>query len=367
MHPPADFLDFLGNDTRPSSRSHPDNSIPVQVKSPFAAFLSQRNDESDVDDSDNEDVPTRASSRKRGRSHRSDTFRNIRKVTRRRHTSKSPELGCNKLPTAANQEDSDDTVVTLLTSQSRRSTIVASKTSRGFRGASPSPSENLASGSPYGGASDLDDSVQRNNDHVGSSLTENTTQPSHGGRVPSPALDWSVRTNTDNQRTHSRKGKEVGGSSPSMHPSPSRSNFGHPIQARKLSPGPAINIRVEIFVIAPCGSGNVIKKWPGGTLSDKKLSTIFDELSTLISRSDIERIHFKLKTLKKQDEMECLVERGDMAFFEFMIQSFDELITERKEAGEARVRMLLTPHLERQGRAIRAEIPRDSEINGHDW
>ena len=144
-----------------------------------------------------------------------------------------------------------------------------------------------------------------------------------------------------------------------MHPSPSRSQSGHPIQARNVQPGPAIKIGVEIFVIiAQWGSGHTIRKWPGG---------IFDDVSTLTSRSDIERINFTLKTQRKQDEVEGLVERGDMAIFEFMIQTFDERIKERKKAGDARFSILLEPHFEQQGGAVGAEVSRDSESDGKDW
>ncbi len=262
--PPADVI---GNDTRPPSRSHPGNIIPAQTKSPFGASSSQNDDDPDMDDNDEEYVPTRASSRKRGRSDGSGAFRSLRRPTKRMHTSMRPELDYNRSPTVTCEETSDDTVLPPLTSKSRRSTMVAMKHPPRFRGAFPSPPEILPLGSPNSSASDSEDSVQRQNDHVGSSLSENTSEPAHGGRARSPTVT------------------ELGGSSHPMQPLPSRSKSGHSIQARNVQP----NTRVEIFVIASCGSGDIIEKWRGGKLREQRLSTIFDEVSTLTSRSDIEK------------------------------------------------------------------------------
>ena len=130
--------------------------------------------------------------------------------------------------------------------------------------------------------------------------------------------------------------------------------------------GPSVKPSVEIFVIAVCNSRCTIKKWPGGTLKDKNLSTIFDEVSELTSGNEIQKIKFKLETLKKENNLECLIERGDVTIFEVMIQKLNDRMKERKKAGEGKFKILLEAIPEQQG-AEKAKVTQDSESDGELW
>ena len=147
----------------------------------------------------------------------------------------------------------------------------------------------------------------------------------------------------------------------SSRPDPSATIRASDVQVR-----PTAKPGVEIFVIASCGSRVIIKQWPGGTLKDKNLNTIFDEVLTVVSRNGIQRINFKLETLKKENGLECLIERDDTAVFEVMTQKFDERMKQRRKAGETRFKILLEADPEQQG-AAGAEVNEDSESDGDIW
>ena len=94
---------------------------------------------------------------------------------------------------------------------------------------------------------------------------------------------------------------------------------------------------VRNSVVASSGSQLTIKKRLGGTVSDKTLETIFNEVSIMIPEQTFQRIKFKLETLKKEDGMECLIEGDDEEVFELMIRMLKEHINGRsgrpKEIG----------------------------------
>lgn len=194
-----------------------------------------------------------------------------------------------------------------------------------------SPAETLTSGSPNCRSSNPKDLMQRKNDLPGSSISEQTLQPAHDERVPSLSVT-----------------EPSGHSTP---PSPSRSEHDHPIQVGN------VKTRVVVLVKASCDSGGKTERWRGGKIKEQRLSDIFDKLSTITSRSDIESINFTLKALGRQDEA-WSVDRGDMTVFDFMKQDFDEIIRQRKNEDH---RILLEPRLEQQGGGVGADVSRDSE------
>ena len=110
-------------------------------------------------------------------------------------------------------------------------------------------------------------------------------------------------------------------------------------QAESLRPEHALSSEQETFVIA---SGEIMK-YPGRILETEELDTIFDEVSTLISGNDLQKIHFKLETSERkivEVVMNSLVERGEMGCFRTTIQRFRRCIEESKEA----LRIVLEPH-----------------------
>lgn len=104
---------------------------------------------------------------------------------------------------------------------------------------------------------------------------------------------------------------------------------------------PAARPEVKILVVESSGPQTTIKKWPGGILRGRTLKSIFDEVSATFSAQTLQRIKFQLQALKKENGLECLIEREDDQVFEVMMRKFNERIKERKRAGETRFKLVL--------------------------
>ncbi len=236
----------------------------------------------------------------------------------------------------ADKADPDDTpMVPRSISQSRKSTITASVASHDSRSVSPPSSNNAPLGLPKDSALDAEESIERKNNQSRSSLDQNT-------RPSSPTSERGASRRTNNQPVQFSRGTELGSSNHfQMHSSPFQSRSDAGMQAINDQPDLAVKPEVEIFVIMLFGSRTIVEKCPNETLTDRIVYNIFDEVSTRISKSDIQGINFKLGTSKKEVELECLLERENMVIFEVMIQKFNERIEERKKAGETTFKMLL--------------------------
>lgn len=82
---------------------------------------------------------------------------------------------------------------------------------------------------------------------------------------------------------------------------------------------------------------------------DKKLDTVFDEVSAMISRNDVEKINFYLETLKKENDLDYDLERSETEAFELIIQIFGRRMRERRNAGEDSFKIFLQTEHEQQG------------------
>lgn len=206
--------------------------------------------------------------------------------------------------------------------------------------------------------------IQGTNDRARSSVSKNTTHRAHGTLPRSSTQGSSALGHIDNQRTPSSNGPELGESYHSqMAPSTSQPSSSAPTPARSGQAHLAAKPRVEIFVIAACR----IQKWPGGSIKDKELDTIFDEVSALISRNNIQSIKFKLEPLnQKETPLEYFIERSEKEAFELVIQRFAQRREERRKAGEARFTISLEPVFERQG-AAEAEAAQASQSDEDIW
>ena len=302
---------FFADSTGSSNTSHPENTNSAGTMCFHASPRTKDDGPNDVgknEDDEENDLSRRASSRKRRCSSQSDAVRGLSNSTKRRHISRSPDLDGNQSHTMADRADPDDTpMVPRSISQSRNFTITASVASHDSRSATPPSSNNSSLGLPKDTALDAEESIERKNNQSRSSLDQNTTHRARSisTRPSSPTSDRGAWRRTNDQ------------------------------------PDLAVKPEVEIFVIALFGSRMIIKKWPNETLTDMVLYNFFDEGSTRISRSDIQRVKFKLEALKKEDELEYLVERKDMVNLEVMIRKFNQRIKERKKAGETTLKMLL--------------------------
>ena len=100
---------------------------------------------------------------------------------------------------------------------------------------------------------------------------------------------------------------------------------------------------VGVFIVECSGPRITIKEWSGPSLRDRTLKSIFDEITTTFPGQPLQRIKFQLETLKKENDMECLIERDGDKIFEVMLQKFRKRVNERKSAGETKFKLYLEP------------------------
>ena len=260
------------------------------------------------------------SGQKRHHLRRSDSDNVVNEPVKRSRLSKPSELVSNQSHTITDKEDLASTpVLPRSTIQGRRSIILTFKASHGFL---ISPTETLPLVLP-----------DNNNTHSTSLQT--------------PTSDLDSLNDVNNQRDYPHKNVELGNSDSSR--SQTFQELDPSITAKADNAAPTMRPKVEIFVVASSGSQITIKKWSGGTLRGRTLKSIFNEVSTTFSERTLQRIKFQLQTLKKENRMECLIERDDDQVFEVMMQKFNERIKERKRAGETRFKLFLKPDYGIQG------------------
>ena len=172
--------------------------------------------------------------------------------------------------------------------------------------------------------------------------------------ISSPTLASGLEASNDlkDQPNHSRRNVQLGNSDSSKsQPGPSPRESSHPTtaQADPHTHTPAIRPKVDIRVVDTSSPRLDIKKWPGGTLKDRTLKSIFDDVSSMFSEQTLQTIKFKLQTLKKENGMECVIERDDDGAYDLMMQKFNERVRERVGAGETRFKLVLEPERGAQG------------------
>lgn len=341
------------------SRSHLGNASPAQATRPLAATAGARDDDTE-DEASN--TPRRLSGPKRRLLSQPDASLGTRKSTKRRHISESPEQCNNMPPTVAGEEDSDTLLVPRSRRKRRSSTFAASKVSHHIWNLSTSSSDTSPSGLSDDGTSESETLVQRKNPYARSSLSNNTAHCALDTLLPTPTLDFDTARRIDNPRAHPSTGTKVDDSNHSqVHPFACPPNSNASTRARTEQPSPAVKLRINIFVDASCGSHVDIKKWPDGRFKDKTPCAIFDQVSALIIRNDVKSIKLELKTLKKEHELNSIIERDDdVEAFEMILRKFNGRIRERKDAGETEFKMLLKPEFEQQG-AAEADVAQGSK------
>lgn len=360
---------LLAGSPGPPSKIHPGNVSPTQTRSSARVSL-EPNDEDpdddphkdqDYDEEDEEYVPGRASRRKRRRSSRSDAIQYASNSTKRMHTSNSPKLGSAGSSTMVGEDEDLVNMLVVPTSRNKSwrftnvayETVDASKAYHESRGADSSPSNTLPLDD---GTLIPEDSNQHKNDHARSFLSKSTTHHVHGILHPSSTSKTSGQKNFENQRTGSHDVVELSNSEPSAMPTPlSQPDSGPSAQKSNDQLGSAVKPSVEYLVVASWGAQTIIMDWPSGTLKDKNANTIFDEVSTMTTRNDIQTIGFRLETWKKTPKKswkrtskkekgpDFVIQRGHMAGFEVVRERLNGRMNERKKAGDARFRISLEP------------------------
>lgn len=285
-------------------------------------------DEDDGEEDDEEDEPTPPAGRKRSRPHRSDAFHGMSSSTKGRHL---PEI-----------------------ERSGRETRQQKRYRRMNRAA-------VTSGAA---AKDYNDN-QSESSYAQSLRSRGPSCDGHGPLLSFSTSDLGPSRNSDDRRADLPRGTDPDRFG--RHSSPSRQRRPSPAaQGRNDQPGPAVNRQVEILVISFRGSLATFKEYPGGSLKGKELHVIFDEVSKLMSRQEIQRIKFKLETSRKANDRKCIVERGDTNVFPLWRKAVKRQIKKCAHAGETRFKILLELDPDQQG-AEEAEDANHDESDEDYW
>ncbi|CAF9922684.1 MAG: hypothetical protein ALECFALPRED_002144 [Alectoria fallacina] len=102
-------------------------------------------------------------------------------------------------------------------------------------------------------------------------------------------------------------------------PSPSASSTGTREHSQNA---PEPGVQIQYFIIKARTTRLSYTRWPEGTLRDKTLGSIFDEVARYTSKTKIRKIRFKLDTSRA--EIEYPIRRGDENTFDDMKRDFDD-------------------------------------------
>ena len=116
----------------------------------------------------------------------------------------------------------------------------------------------------------------------------------------------------------------------------------------------AIDIRYSI--IASRIPRLVKRHWPIRSLSGKTVRNLFDEVSDFTSKSDIQRILFRLNL--SQADSEYTIQKDDHRTFEAMKDDFaDDIMADRKENGTIKFSIWLEPDPAEEGNQMDSRVP----------
>ena len=105
-------------------------------------------------------------------------------------------------------------------------------------------------------------------------------------------------------------------------------------------------IRVWYSVVVSKHPRHVVKSWPQGSIQNKSLSDVFDEVEVFISRKNVQRIDFRLTT--PQEERIFPVSRDDEDQYQRMRRVFSEVLRMGIRKGNMEFEIWLEPDPEDQ-------------------
>ena len=181
------------------------------------------------------------------------------------------------------------------------------------------PALNMSTGTPRG-SNDAGYELNRQ---------DNISTPSqlHSPSSQAVASDSEPSSDLNNQLDHPRGTAQLGNSATP--------------QPQANPPATTVRPEVGIFIVESSGPHIDIKEWPGGSLRDRTLESIFNEVTTTFPGQPLQRIKFQLETLKKENGLECFINRDDDKIFGVMLQKFKKRMKERKKLGEHKFNLYL--------------------------
>lgn len=122
-------------------------------------------------------------------------------------------------------------------------------------------------------------------------------------------------------------------------PSPSASSTGTREHSQNA---PKPGVQIQYFIIKARTPRLAYTRWPEGTLRDKTLGSIFDEVASYTSKTKIRKFWFKLDTSRA--EIEYPIRRGDENTLDDMKRDFDdEEMRVGKKDGNTTFKIWLEP------------------------
>ena len=238
-------------------------------------------------------------------------------------------------------DDSDAPSASALRNQPRRSPVIKVETFFS------SQSNTETSRPPDDAVRDLGFSENGDNDQSLSSLKEDLLRVA--AETPyqqEPGIDASDHIHnqaTDRSTTLDSGVREE--QDPSSLPNPIASSTVPKAQYRNA---PKPQVQIQYFIITARNPRLAYRLWPEGTLRDKTVGQIFEEVATYASyKRAPQRIVFKLCT--SQVEMEYPIRRDDGNTFEDMRRAFNEGLKVDRKKGITRFEIWLEPDPERGG------------------
>ena len=278
-------------------------------------------------------APTQGSNRKRIAYQQPEALHTTPKSTR--HGNKSGDSGI----IVINNEGSDASSASVSRNRPRRSPAI--KVEDTFS----SPLNTQTSRPANNGVRDLDILEDSDNDQSLSSLNEDllraTTETSHRH---SPGFDASYHNhNRETARPTTQDGSVIEEQDPPSLSIPITSSTPTRQQSRNA---PKPEVQIQYFIITARTPRLAYTLWPDGTLRDKTIDQIFNNVAPYISYKRAQKIIFKLCT--SQVEMEYPIRRGDGNTFEDMRRAFNEGLKVDRKKGVTRFQIWLEPDAERQ-------------------
>lgn len=294
---------------------------------------------------DDVNAPIQGLNRKRTALQQAEALRTAPKFTK--HKSIPEDLGI----IAISDTDSDTPLAPISRKRLRRSPVIKVENAFTLRMNTPAP------GPPDDGV--LDPDTLKNGDngqpmsrsHEESSKAVGRTLFYTGPRLDASDLNYDQVTHQSTPLDSSLTEGRDSPSLPCLTASPRASR-------EKSGSAPKPNIQTQYFIITARTPRLAYTLWPEGTLRDKTLGKVFDEVATYTWKKHVQKIVFKVST--SQEEVEYPIHRGDENTFEDMRRAFNKGLRADRKKGITKFKIWLEPDPAGQ-RSTEAEMGGGSE------
>lgn len=310
------------------------SGLPLEDSSPARTSRPRVSRESNTGEGDDMYAPRQGSNRKRTASQQPEALHPAHKSTWRKTGSDDSGI------IVISDEDSDAPLASISRNRHQMSPATTSKTTIKFEDAFISRLNMPASGPPDDGV--LHPEVLEDGGDGQRVFPPNEEPRSAANEIlshPDPGLGASdhIHDQVTNETNHLDRREIEEHEHPSL-PSPSASATTTRQHSRSA---PKPEVQRLFFITTARTPRHAYTRWPEGTLQDKTLDAIFDEVAAYTSKKTIRKILFQLVT--SGAEINYPIRRGDETTFDEMNRDFDEGIEMDREKGNTIFKIWLEP------------------------